>query len=186
MNVSSQVYLLKHEDGTVFGPLELEKLKAWADQALVSPLDKISTDKSEWVKAPMIPELNMDWLIEVSLDQLYGPTTLGALKEFLDAGEIDEQTTVLNCCDGERVALSDLQEMMSPEPDAGEGAVDSGALPSEGRTEPAASSIKINLQQRVHDLEEALLEERRYSASLEAKIGRLEAAARAAGVTTEG
>ena len=36
----------------------------------------------------MIPELGMDYLVEVSTDQYYGPTTLGAVREFLVIGEI--------------------------------------------------------------------------------------------------
>ncbi len=40
----------------------------------------------------MVPELGMDWLIELTSEQLYGPTTLGALQEFLNLGEINADT----------------------------------------------------------------------------------------------
>ena len=53
--------------------------KQWASDAQVSPLDKVSTDQQTWSRAPMIPGLEMDYLVEVSPDQYYGPTTFGAI-----------------------------------------------------------------------------------------------------------
>ena len=40
----------------------------------------------------MVPDLGMDYLVEVSTDQYYGPTTLGAVREFLLIGEINAET----------------------------------------------------------------------------------------------
>src|SRR6187402_2534326 len=93
-------YLMKNEDGSVFGPITFDQLHTWSTDAQVSPLDRVSNDEKTWVKAPMIPELEMDYLIEVSPDQFYGPTTIGAVREFLEAGEINQDTMVTNCTDG--------------------------------------------------------------------------------------
>ncbi|HSP45535.1 MAG TPA: hypothetical protein VLO30_06045 [Chthoniobacterales bacterium] len=53
------------------------QLTRWASTAQVAPHDVVSTDQLTWVKAPMLPELGMDWLVEVTTERFYGPTTLG-------------------------------------------------------------------------------------------------------------
>src|SRR5688572_5298185 len=135
MDETQQWYLMKHDDGTLFGPIAFEQLRQWALDAQISPLDKVSTDEKNWVKAPMIPELEMDYLVEVSPDQYYGPTTLGAVREFLQAGEINTETPVTNCRDGSVRLVKDIPELQ-PRPDEDE------AL------QPVRTSIRINLQQR--------------------------------------
>ena len=77
-------------------------MRRWAATAQVAPHDKLSHDQQTWLKAPMFPELEMDWLVEVTSERYYGPTTLGAVQEFLRLGEIGEETFVINSCDGSR------------------------------------------------------------------------------------
>ena len=76
---SQQWYLRKHEDGTIFGPMSFEQLSSWAWNAQIAPHDAISSDQVTWMKAPMLPDLAMDWLVEVTTERYYGPTTLGAV-----------------------------------------------------------------------------------------------------------
>lgn len=160
MDESHRWYLLKHDDGTLFGPIGFDQLKQWAVDAQISPLDKVSNDERNWVKAPMIPELEMDYLIEVSPDQFYGPTTLGAVREFLQAGEIGSQTRITNCRDGVERVVADFPEL----------------FPEEAEEErPVRTSIRMNLQQRIRELEEVLLEERRAREQAEHIIEKLEA-----------
>ena len=92
---STSWYLLKAEDGAIFGPVSFDQLNAWATSAQISPLDKLSSDQLSWMKAPMLPDLQMDWLVELTSEQLYGPTTLGAIQEFLNIGEISADTVVM-------------------------------------------------------------------------------------------
>ncbi len=94
-------YILKAADREVHGPIPLDQLRSWASEAKISPLDKVSNDDREsWVRAPMVPELQMDWLIDMPDNTLYGPTSVGTLQEFLATGEIDEHVMVINCLDG--------------------------------------------------------------------------------------
>lgn len=161
MDDSQTWFLMKHEDGGVFGPVGLDQLRAWAHEAQVSPLDKVSSDQKNWMKAPMLAELEMDYLIEVNTDQYYGPTTLGAIGEFLQAGEITGQTLITNCKDGAQVVLEELLEIQ-PEP--------------EGEPhEPVRTSIRQSLQQRIRELEKALIEERRARQEAEMRCAKLEA-----------
>lgn len=155
-------YLMKNDDGTIFGPITFEQLQSWASDAQVSPLDKVSNDEKTWMKAPMVPELGMDYLIEVSPDQFYGPTTLGAVREFLMIGEINADTPVTNCRDGSISVIRDIPELNVVEP-------------LDSTQQPVRTSIRINLQQRVRELEETLMEERRAREQAEHLVERLEA-----------
>ena len=159
---SQQWYVLKHEDGALFGPITFEQLKQWATGAQISPLDKVSTDEKSWIKAPMVPNLGMDYLVEVSPDQYYGPTTLGAIREFLQMGEIHADTLVTNCRDGSESPLREIPGVL-PTPDEEEAA------------RPVRTSIRLNLQQRIRELEEALMEERRARETAEHLVEKLEA-----------
>jgi peptidoglycan hydrolase-like protein with peptidoglycan-binding domain len=162
MDETQKCFLMKYDDGSVFGPIPFEQLRQWAQDAQVSPLDKVSTDEQTWIKAPMVPGLEMDYLVEVTPDQYYGPTTLSAVREFLEAGEINQDTQVTNCKDGTIRVVSDIPELQ-PAKDESAGSV------------PVRASIRFNLQQRIRELEEALMEERRARETAETLVEKLEA-----------
>jgi hypothetical protein len=151
-------FLRKHEDGSVFGPLPFAQLVRWASSAQVAPHDVVSSDQVTWVKAPMLPELGMDWLVEVTTERFYGPTTLGAIQEFVRLGEINSETFVINSCDGSRQRISELQIVLPEEEPvpADEMSDTSGAASG-----PAAAGMSIHVEDRIRDLEQALREERR-------------------------
>ena len=159
-------YLLKAEDGTIFGPVSFEQLSAWAASAQVSPLDKVSSDQVTWMKAPMLPELHMDWLVELTSEQLYGPTSLGAVQEFLNQGEINSETTLINARDGTGAPLRDIAGLVIPEEEP---------EVAETTGEPVRTGIRASLQQRIRQLESTLLEERKALESLEERYSKLEA-----------
>ena len=163
---STTWYLLKAEDGAVFGPVAFEQLNGWASAAQISPLDKVSSDQTSWFKAPMIPELKMDWLVELSSEQLYGPTTLGALQEFLDLGEINAESRLINAKDGQELHVRDVDLLTMPE--------DEPEM-VEASDQPMRSGIRATLQQRIRELEHTLLEERRALVDLEDRYEKLEA-----------
>lgn len=157
-------YLRKASDGSMFGPLTFQQLQQWAADAQVSPLDRVSSDQSNWMKAPMLPELQMDFIVEVGEDQYYGPTTLGAIAEFIAAGEIHAETAVTNCKDGSQMRVRDIlpPSLLHPAP------------PPDVAISTRPSSIRLNLQQRIRELETALLDERRARENAETLVERLE------------
>ena len=162
-------FLCKHEDGSIFGPLPFAQLRRWAATAQVAPHDKLSHDQLTWLKAPMFPELEMDWLIEATDDRYYGPTTLGAVREFLRLGEIGEETFVINSCDGSRRQIKELSVLLQlPSPPNG------GAIGGSEEA-PAATTMGTNLRDRISDLEQNLFEERRALQDCEARCRELEA-----------
>ena len=157
MDENQNWFLMKNDDGSVFGPIPFQQLKQWAVDAQVSPLDKVSTDEQSWMKAPMLAGLEMDYLVEVTPDQYYGPTTIGAVREFLEMGEINQDTTVTNCRDGTVSVVREIAELQPV-----------------NAAEPVRTSIRFNLQQRVRELEEALMDERRAREAAEHLVEKLE------------
>jgi hypothetical protein len=163
---STTWYLLKAEDNAVFGPVSFDQLNAWATTAQISPMDKVSSDQNTWIKAPMLPELQMDWLVALTSEQLYGPTTLGAVQEFLNLGEINADTLIVNARDGSTSQIKEIDVLTIPEeePEVAEAA-----------DQPVRTGIRASLQQRIRELENTLLEERRAFESLEERYNKLEA-----------
>jgi hypothetical protein len=165
-------FLRKHEDGSIFGPLSFEQLALWASAAQIAPQDTVSIDQLTWVKAPMLPQLGMDWLVEVTREHYYGPTTLGAIQEFIRLGEISTETFVINFRDGGRQQIQEMPALLTNSPRNG------NAATSEDEPnlidEPAATGISIRLQERIHDLEQSLHEERLALQEAEQRCAELE------------
>jgi len=111
---SPQWFLRKHADGEIFGPVAFDQIREWSMSAQIHPQDAISNDGRTWNKAPMLAELQMDWLVEVPGQPLYGPTTAGTLLEFLKAGEISAETKILNCCTGEKTRFGEATFFPKP------------------------------------------------------------------------
>ena len=141
---SPQWYLRKHVDGEIFGPVAFDQIREWAMSAQIHPQDAISNDARTWNKAPMLEDLHMDWLVEVTGQPLYGPTTAETLLEFLSLGEISAETKILNCCSGEKMRLGEATFFPNP------------AIHGEGARNQD-SNLKESLQNRIMELESALL-----------------------------
>src|SRR5438477_12523994 len=171
--VSSQPwYLRKHQDGSVFGPISFDQLADWASAAQVAPHDIVSTDQTTWLKAPMLPQLGMDWLVEVTSEHYYGPTTVGAIREFIRLGEISAETFLINSCNGARQQIQEMPALLTMSRQNGDVATseDEPNLANE----PAATGISIRLQERVRDLEQSLREQRRALMEAEQRYHELE------------
>src|SRR5438270_12250765 len=141
-------FLRKHHDGSVFGPISFDQLSNWASTAQVAPQDVVSTDQQTWLKAPMVPQLGMDWLVEVTSEHYYGPTTVGAIQEFIRLGDINADTFVIDSCDGTRRQIGEMPALFKTT------AVASKSDAVAATTEPASAGISIRLQERIRDLEQ--------------------------------
>jgi hypothetical protein len=172
---SENWFLKKHDNGEVFGPVPFEKIREWAHSAQVSPQDMLSSDQVIWTKAPMIPEMEMDWLIVVGENLLYGPTTAEALLEFEKLGEINPATALINCNTGQSSTLGEtsfyqasltnpLREEQPP----------ANASPTLFQQPGRGGSFRASLQQRIRELENALLDKSRKLTTAEESIVRLE------------
>jgi hypothetical protein len=170
--VNQKWFLRKHEDGSTFGPVHFDQIARWAAAAQIAPHDTLSSDRQAWIKAPMLTQLGMDWLVELTSEHYYGPTTLGALREFVRLGEIDGETIVINTCDGGRRQvheMPDLWEAVQSKADDNQIEIQLG-----DPVGPAVSKMSIRLQERIRDLEQMLQEERRTLAESQQRYNELE------------
>jgi hypothetical protein len=76
----------------VYGPVDGETLKEWANSAQVAPEDMIDASDENWRPAPEVDFLDMMWLVKLSGGESYGPTTVGTLREFINEGLVTEKT----------------------------------------------------------------------------------------------
>lgn len=155
--MANEWHLLKAADHEVHGPVSLDQLRVWAAEAKISPMDKVSNDgRQNWLRAPMVAELQMDWLIEMPDNYLYGPTSLGTIQEFLATGEIDENVMVINCAEATIGRLSEQPfYQVSPHHIRSAETVFQGtAMPEE----PSGTEAVVILKQRIHWLEKQIME----------------------------
>ena len=139
--------------------MRLDQIVRWAACAQIAPHDMLSNDRQTWVKAPMVPQLGMDWLVELTSEHYYGPTTVGALQEFVRLGEIDSETVVINTCDGVRLKIGQMPQVWKGtqrDADADQIEIQLGDPAA-----PSVGSMSVRLHQRIRDLEQMLQEERR-------------------------
>ena len=152
-------FLRKHEDGSTFGPVRFDQIARWAATAQIAPHDMLSNDRQTWVKAPMLPQLGMDWLVELTSEHYYGPTTLGTLQEFIRLGEIDAETLVINTRNGAYCKIQEMPQLWEM------GQADSSAAQTEIQlgdpVGPAVARMSFRLQEQIRDLEQSLEDERR-------------------------
>lgn len=177
-------FLRKHEDGSTFGPVRFDQIARWAAAAQVAPHDTLSNDRQTWVKAPMLPQLGMDWLVELTSEHYYGPTTLGALQEFIRLGEIDGETLVINTRNGDHCKIQEMPQLWETgQADAGDAQTEIQLGDPVG---PAMVGMSIRFQQQIRDLEQSLAEERRALMEAERRYAELkekyEAAIQRAGI----
>ena len=157
--VNQSWFLRKHEDGSTFGPVRFDQIARWAATAQIAPHDTLSNDRQTWVKAPMLAQLGMDWLVELTSEHFYGPTTLGALQEFIRLGEIDGETLVINTRNGARCKIQEMPQLWETgQTDAGDAQTEIQLGDPVG---PAVEGMSIPFQEQIRDLEQNLEEERR-------------------------
>jgi len=156
--VNQTWFLRKHEDGSTFGPVRFDQIARWAAEAQIAPHDTLSNDRQTWVKAPMLAQLGMDWLVELTSENYYGPTTLGALQEFIRLGEIDGETLVINTRNGACCKIQEMPQLWETGADAGDAQTEIQFGDPVG---PAVAGMSIALREQIRDLEQSLEGERR-------------------------
>lgn len=103
-----KVRLRKVEENEILGPMEIAELKVLAESAYISPGDEISFGGDDWKKAVTVEELGMCWMIRSKDGVEYGPTTVGTVREFLSAGEIEKEALVIHTKTKKETTVKDL------------------------------------------------------------------------------
>lgn len=121
----------------------------------------------------MLQQLGMDWLVELTSEHYYGPTTMGALREFIRVGEIDGETVVINTCDGTRRRIREIPDLWETrnESKAEENQIQIQLGDPVG---PAVTKMSMRLQERIRDLEQTIQEERQALAESQQRYSDLE------------
>ncbi len=141
----------KLPDGDIYGPVDEATLKEWASAAQISPEDLIDLSDEDWRPAPEVVFLEMIWVVKLPGEELYGPTSVGTLREFIAEGLISEKSIATNVNTTQSLPVGALLA-----------ALDFEKKRAARRAAPEAnkSTLKINLDmakdQRIRQLEEDL------------------------------
>jgi len=81
-------FYVRGADGKVFGPVDKATLVEWAGDSRIEPTTSISRDQEAWIAAPLMPELEMEWLVETAPGTFYGPFKRSVVEGLMEAGTI--------------------------------------------------------------------------------------------------
>jgi virulence-associated protein VapD len=98
-------WYLKKASGEVFGPVATAVLRQWAASGRIAPDDQVATDEETWMPAVDLPDLGLDWMVELGPDNLFGPFHLLALGDLIREGSVPAAAPVVHRITGERHIL---------------------------------------------------------------------------------
>lgn len=173
---ASAFRLQKVQTGRVLGPMDLDHLKALANQSLIAPDDLVQVDEGPWQKAPEVAELEMLWMVEPLDGPRYGPTTAGTIAEFLQSGQLGGSELVTHLRTKETYTVTEFLDEIRRRRDA---KLKSRTIKLEDAAEPvmvaAASSPAFDaaLRLRIRQLETDLAEAKKLLDKQSAELARL-------------
>ena len=103
-------WFLRIKSGTVFGPVSLPGLVAWAEQGQVKAGNFISSDRQNWRLAESIPELALEWYLEDAGGETIGPFNKSVAQKIIDEGRIPEGTKMVHADEADLSRLRPLPD----------------------------------------------------------------------------
>jgi hypothetical protein len=100
-------WYVRKSDDVVFGPVTLGQLQAWASEGRIVPSDLISSDQETWEAAHGNADLQMDWFVQISEDETYGPVHILAFIDLMQNGSVAAQAMVRNKGTEAEIVLSE-------------------------------------------------------------------------------
>jgi len=146
----------KSPDNSIYGPVDVETLKEWANSAQIAPDDMVDESDENWRVAPEIDFLEMVWLVKLPGGEIYGPTTVGTLREFINEGLVTEKTLVTHGKTHQSLPLTALVAAVDFEKKRA-----SRRPPTEVNKSTASLAVEMAKDQHIRQLEEDLKELRR-------------------------
>jgi len=151
----------KSPDDAIYGPVDVDTLKEWANSAQIAPEDMVDENDDNWRRAPEIDFLDMLWLVKLPGGQIYGPTTVGTLREFINEGLVTEKTLATHGKTHQSLPLAALVAAVDFEQKR------AMRRPATERNKSTASlAVEMAKDQHIRQLEEDLKELRREHESL--------------------
>ena len=95
-------WYVKTDDGNVYGPADLEKLMQWAKDGRIEPTSFLSVDRERWSPAPLMPELDMKWIVETELGRLFGPFHHDVVSRLINEKRVPPTARIFRLYDGEQ------------------------------------------------------------------------------------
>jgi ribosomal protein L19E len=158
----------KAADNSIYGPVDMETLKEWADSAQIAPDDMIDESDENWRLAPEIDFLEMLWLVKLPSGEIYGPTTVGTLREFINEDLVTEKTLATHGKTHQSLPLTALVAAVDFERKRA-----MRRPPSEVNKSTASLAVEMAKDQHIRQLEEDLNELRREHETLTHKYRQL-------------
>ena len=81
-------WYVRSSDGQVYGPTDRASLVEWAGEGRIEPTGSVSRDRRTWTLAPLMPELEMDWVVETEPGKYFGPFNRKVVIRLAEAGSI--------------------------------------------------------------------------------------------------
>jgi hypothetical protein len=158
----------KGPDESIYGPVDTDTLKEWANSAQIAPEDMIDESDDNWRVAPDIDFLEMIWVVRLPGGQNYGPTTVGTLREFITEGLVNEKTPATHAKTHQSLPLAALFAAVDFEKKRALRRPPSGANKS-----TASLAVEMAKDQHIRQLEEDLKELRKEHDTLTHKYRQL-------------
>ena len=177
---ASAFRLQKVQTGRVLGPMDLDHLKALANQSLIAPDDLVQVDEGPWQKAPDVTELEMLWMVEPLDGPRYGPTTAGTIAEFLQSGQLGGSELVTHLRTKETYTVTEFLEEIKRRRDS---KLKSRTIKLEDAAEPTPTgpedspAFDAALRLRIRQLETDLAEAKKLLEKQSGELARLRTAA---------
>jgi hypothetical protein len=166
--VSMPWRIKKAPDNSIYGPVDVETLKEWANSAQIAPEDMVDESDENWRVAPEIDFLEMVWLVKLPGGETYGPTTVGTLREFINEGLVTEKTLVTHGKTHQSLPLTALVAAVDFEKKRA-----SRRPPTEVNKSTASLAVEMAKDQHIRQLEEDLRELRHEHETLTHKYRQL-------------
>lgn len=151
----------KAPENAIYGPVDADMLKEWANSAQVAPHDLVDESDENWRPASELEFLEMLWMVQLPGDEVYGPTTVGTLREFISEGLITEKTLAMHTKTNQSLPIAALFAAVDFEKKRA-----SKRPPKEAMKSTASLAVDMAKDQRIRQLEEDLKELRREHDSL--------------------
>jgi hypothetical protein len=172
VEVNSELPMLwrvkKIPDNSIYGPIDAVTLKEWANSAQISPQDEIDISDENWRRAPDVEFLDMLWMVTLPDGEIYGPTTVGTLREFIHEGLISEKSMATHVQTRQMLPIAALFAAAEFEKKR--------ALrrpPREAKKSTVSLAVDMAKDQRIRQLEEDLRELRHEHEALTHKFRQL-------------
>jgi hypothetical protein len=158
----------KAPDDVIYGPVDKELLKEWANSAQIAPDDQVDQSDDQWRPAPEVDFLEMLWIVKLPGGESYGPTTVGTLREFINEGLVTDKTHASHCKTHQSLPLAALVAAVDFEQKR------AARRPREANKSTASLAVDRAKDQHIRQLEEDLKELRRENDALTHRTRQLE------------